>query len=376
MEFIDLAAQSARLRPELDSRIAKVLDHGRYIMGPEIDELEKSLCSFTGSLHCISCASGSDALLMALMAFGVGPGDAVFVPPFTFFATAEMAALLGATPVFVDIDSRTFMMRPDELEKAVQEVKGQGKLVPKAVIPVDLFGQGADYNKIGQIAREYGLFVLEDAAQAFGATQNGKRTCALGCDAAATSFFPAKPLGCYGDGGAIFTDDDELADKLQSIRVHGKGRDKYDNARIGINGRLDTLQAAILLAKLTVFEDEIEKRSRVADWYANYLKDIKDIITPEVAPGNTSVWAQYCILVPENSRIGLTESLKQRGIPTNIYYPSPLHFLEAFKYMGHKPGDFPVAEEVSRRILALPFHPYLREQEVEKVCARLREALA
>ena len=206
MEFIDLAAQSARLRPELDSRIAKVLDHGRYIMGPEIDELEKSLCSFTGSLHCISCASGSDALLMALMAFGVGPGDAVFVPPFTFFATAEMAALLGATPVFVDIDSRTFMMRPDELEKAVQEVKGQGKLVPKAVIPVDLFGQGADYNKIGQIAREYGLFVLEDAAQAFGATQNGKRTCALGCDAAATSFFPAKPLGCYGDGGAIFTE--------------------------------------------------------------------------------------------------------------------------------------------------------------------------
>ena len=376
MEFIDLAAQSARLRPELDSRIAKVLDHGRYIMGPEIDELEKSLCSFTGSLHCISCASGSDALLMALMAFGVGPGDAVFVPPFTFFATAEMAALLGATPVFVDIDSRTFMMRPDELEKAVQEVKGQGKLVPKAVIPVDLFGQGADYNKIGQIAREYGLFVLEDAAQAFGATQNGKRTCALGCDAAATSFFPAKPLGCYGDGGAIFTDDDELADKLKSIRVHGKGRDKYDNARIGINGRLDTLQTAILLAKLTVFEDEIEKRSRVADWYANYLKDIKDIITPEVAPGNTSVWAQYCILVPENSRIGLTESLKQRGIPTNIYYPSPLHFLEAFKYMGHKPGDFPVAEEVSRRILALPFHPYLREQEVEKVCARLREALA
>lgn len=376
MEFIDLAAQSARLRPELDSRIAKVLDHGRYIMGPEIDELEKSLCSFTGSLHCISCASGSDALLMALMAFGVGPGDAVFVPPFTFFATAEMAALLGATPVFVDIDSRTFMMRPDELEKAVQEVKGQGKLVPKAVIPVDLFGQGADYNKIGQIAREYGLFVLEDAAQAFGATQNGKRTCALGCDAAATSFFPAKPLGCYGDGGAIFTDDDELADKLKSIRVHGKGRDKYDNARIGINGRLDTLQAAILLAKLTVFEDEIEKRSRVADWYANYLKDIKDIITPEVAPGNTSVWAQYCILVPENSRIGLTESLKQRGIPTNIYYPSPLHFLEAFKYMGHNPGDFPVAEEVSRRILALPFHPYLREQEVEKVCARLREALA
>ena len=376
MEFIDLAAQSARLRPELDSRIAKVLDHGRYIMGPEIDELEKSLCSFTGSLHCISCASGSDALLMALMAFGVGPGDAVFVPPFTFFATAEMAALLGATPVFVDIDSRTFMMRPDELEKAVQEVKGQGKLVPKAVIPVDLFGQGADYNKIGQIAREYGLFVLEDAAQAFGATQNGKRTCALGCDAAATSFFPAKPLGCYGDGGAIFTDDDELADKLKSIRVHGKGRDKYDNARIGINGRLDTLQAAILLAKLTVFEDEIEKRSRVADWYANYLKDIKDIITPEVAPGNTSVWAQYCILVPENSRIGLTESLKQRGIPSNIYYPSPLHFLEAFKYMGHKPGDFPVAEEVSRRILALPFHPYLREQEVEKVCARLREALA
>lgn len=376
MEFIDLAAQTARIRTELDSRIAKVLDHGHYIMGPEIDELEKSLCSFTGSQHCISCASGSDALLMALMAFGVGPGDAVFVPPFTFFATAEMAALLGATPVFVDIDSRTFMMRPDALEKVVQNVKKQGKLVPKAVIPVDLFGQAADYNKIGQIAREYGLFVLEDAAQAFGATQNGKRTCALGCDAAATSFFPAKPLGCYGDGGAIFTDDDELADKLKSIRVHGKGRDKYDNARIGINGRLDTLQAAILLAKLTVFEDEIEKRSRIADWYANSLKDIKDIVTPEVAPGNTSVWAQYCILVPENSRIGLIESLKRKGIPTNIYYPAPLHLLEAFKYMGHKPGDFPVAEEVSRRILALPFHPYLGEQEVEKICARLREALA
>lgn len=375
MDFIDLAAQSSRIRSELDSRIAKVLDHGRYIMGPEVDELEHSLCLFTGSRNCVSCASGSDALLMALMAFGVGPGDAVFVPPFTFFATAEMPSLLGATPVFVDIDSRTFLMRPDNLENAIQKVLKQGELTPKAVIPVDLFGQAADYNKIGKIANDHGMFVLEDAAQAFGATQNGKKTCALGIDAAATSFFPAKPLGCYGDGGAVFTDNDDLAYQLRSIRVHGKGTDKYNNTRIGLNGRLDTLQAAILLAKLTIFEDEIERRSKISGWYANYLKDIEDIITPETVSGNTSVWAQYCVLVPEFLRGKLISRLRQKGIPTNIYYPVPLHLLEVFKSMEHKMGDFPVAEEVSRRILALPFHPYMAEKDVEHVAKAIKECI-
>ena len=287
MQFIDLAKQQSHIRGAIDARIKAVLDHGNYIMGPEVRELEALFCSFTGAKHCITCSSGTDALLMPLMAWGIKQGDAVFVPPFTFFATAEEPALLGATPIFVDVDPVTFNMRPDLLEKAIEAVqKGdpsiyplpraacERKLTPRAVIPVDLFGQAADYQAILAIAKAHGLKVIEDAAQSFGGSRHGKMNCALGCHAAATSFFPAKPLGCYGDGGAVFTDDDELAELLKSIRVHGKGEDKYDNVRLGLNGRIDTLQAAILLAKMEIFPQEIESRQQVAAWYAQHLAGI------------------------------------------------------------------------------------------------------
>lgn len=389
MQFIDLAAQQARIRDRIDARIKAVLDHGKYIMGPEVAELEELFCAFTGARHCITCASGTDALLMPLMAWGIGPGDAVFVPPFTFFATVEEPALLGATPVFVDVDPVTFNMRPDLLEKAVEAVRTQDaslhplpaaalekKLTPRAVIPVDLFGQAAAYERILDIARREGLLVLEDAAQAFGGSRHGKKNCALGCHAAATSFFPAKPLGCYGDGGAVFTDDDDLAALLRSIRVHGKGGDKYDNVRLGLNGRLDTLQAAILLAKMEVFPAEIEARQQVAAWYARELRDMAGIVIPSVDRGNVSAWAQYCVLLPEGVRTRVMARMKEQGVPTNIYYPKPQHCLAVFANLGYAPEDMPAALHASRNIMALPFHPYLEEAQVRQVAAALREALA
>lgn len=389
MQFIDLAAQQARIRSNIDARIKAVLDHGKYIMGPEIAELEELFCAFTGSRHCITCASGTDALLMPLMAWNIGQGDAVFVPPFTFFATVEEPALLGATPIFVDIDPVTFNMRPDLLEKAIEAVRSQDsslyplpkaalerKLTPRAVIPVDLFGQAADYEKILDIAKRHELVVLEDAAQAFGGSRHGKRNCALGCHAAATSFFPAKPLGCYGDGGAIFTDDDELAALLRSIRVHGKGGDKYDNVRLGLNGRLDTLQAAILLAKMEVFPAEIEARQQVAAWYAEQLQNIPGLIIPSVAEGNVSAWAQYCVMLPDGVRSRVMGAMKEKGIPTNVYYPKPQHCLAVFASLGYAPEDMPAALHASQNIMALPFHPYLEEGQVQQVATALREALA
>lgn len=379
MPFIDLAKQQARIREKVDARIAAVLNHGRYIMGPEVAELEERLCSFTGARYCTSCASGSDALLMTLMAWGVGPGDAVFAPPFTFFATAEMPALLGATPVFVDIDPRTFNMRPEALEQAVIAVKKEGRLRPRVAVPVDLFGQPANYDKLLPIASQCNLLLLEDAAQAFGGSRHGRRTCALGCHAAATSFFPAKPLGCYGDGGAIFTDDAELNARLRSIRIHGKGGDKYDNIRLGINGRLDTIQAAVLLAKLDIFTDELTARRRVAAWYAEclaeYAADVPGLLPPVLEPGNTSAWAQYCILLPEGTRDAVAMRLREMGIPTNIYYPKPLHLLKAFAHLAHEPEDFPEALSASRRILALPCHPYLTQGNVAQVARALAAAL-
>ena len=389
MQFIDLATQQARIREDVERRIKTVLDHGKYIMGPEIKELEELLCSFTGARHCITCSSGTDALLMALMAWGIKDGDAVFVPPFTFFATAEEPALLGATPIFVDIDPVTYTMRPDLLAKAIEAVqKGDAsiyplpkaaltrRLTPRAVIPVDLFGQAADYEAILAIAHQYGLKVLEDAAQSFGGSRHGKMNCALNCHAAATSFFPAKPLGCYGDGGAVFTDDDELASDLRSIRIHGKGSDKYDNVRLGLNGRLDTLQAAILLAKMKIFPQEIAARQQVASWYAANLADISDAVAPTVAQGCVSAWAQYCIRLPEGRRASVAAHLKQNDIPTNIYYPKPQHCLAVFADLGYTPEAMPTALAVSRNILALPFHPYLEEPTVRKITAALREALA
>ena len=376
MPFIDLAAQQARIRTNVEARIAAVLNHGHYIMGPEVEELEERLCAFTGAKYCTSCASGTDALLMVLMAWGIGPGDAVFVPPFTFFATAEMPALLGATPVFVDIDPRTFNMRPEALEQAIITVKKAGHLRPRAAVPVDLFGQPANYDKLLPIAHQHEILILEDAAQSFGGSRHGKRTCALGCHAAATSFFPAKPLGCYGDGGAIFTDDAELNACLRSIRIHGKGGDKYDNTRLGINGRIDTLQAAVLLAKMDIFSLDLTARSTVAALYTEYLAGIPGLMPPILAPGNTSAWAQYCLLLPDGIRDAVATRLKDAGIPTNIYYPKPLHMLKAFAHLGHTPKDFPDALRTSHRILALPCHPYLDRGGVELVVRALAAALA
>lgn len=374
IQFTDLERQQARIRKALDSAIARVLDHGHYIMGPEVAELEERLCEFTGAKYCVSCASGTDALLMPLMAWELKPEDMVFVPPFTFFATAEMPALLGAQIRFVDIDPQTFNMRADTLESAIQAAAGD-RNIRGAVIPVDLFGQPCRYEDILPIAKKYGLRVLEDAAQAFGSTRFDKHACNLGADAAATSFFPVKPLGCYGDGGAIFTNNEELAEKLRSIRVHGKGLDKYDNVRLGVNGRLDTLQAAILLAKMEVFPEEIASRNCVARWYAEFLGQSQDMQLPTVDEGNTSVWAQYCVLLPPGARDRVVEHMKKAAIPVNIYYPKPIHMLEAFAHLAHRAEDFPVALEISRRILALPMRPYLEKHEVEYIASILIDAV-
>jgi UDP-2-acetamido-2-deoxy-ribo-hexuluronate aminotransferase len=365
MDFIDLKTQQQKISASLAQNIQRVLAHGQYVMGPEVQELETRLAAYVGVKHAISCSSGTDALLMSLMAYGVGPGDAIFTTPFTFIATAEVIQLLGATPVFVDIDPKTFNLDPEALAEAVGSL-GQNPrtahLKPKGIIPVDLFGQPADYDRIHTIAQGQGLFVLEDAAQSFGGTYKGRRAGALS-EMAATSFFPAKPLGCYGDGGAIFTDDDDLAEILCSIRVHGQGKDKYENVRIGLNGRLDTLQAAVLLAKLEIFDQEVTARQRVAQHYSEALNPLVEV--PFVAQECTSVWAQYSVL--SEHRELLLQKLKEAQIPTAIYYPLPLHLQRAFAHLGYKPGDFPVSESASRRIFSLPMHPYLGPVDQEKI---------
>ncbi len=361
MQFIDLAAQQERIRPQIDAAIDRVLDHGRYIMGPEVAELENELVAFVDSKHCISCSSGTDALLLGLMAYGVGAGDAVFTSPFTFFATAEMIALTGATPVFVDIDPDTYNIDPKTLAEAVRQVREEGRLTPRGIIPVDLFGLPADYDAIMPFAEEQGLFLLQDAAQAFGAEYKGRK-CPTQGHIGTTSFFPAKPLGCYGDGGAVFTDDDELAEKMRSFRVHGKGTDKYNNVRIGLNARLDTMQAAILLEKFKIYPEEIELRQLVAERYRDGLDGFKMQIIPE---GNKSVYAQFCL--ESDRRDEIMAVLKVNGIPSVIYYVKPLHLLEAFSGLGYKRGDFPCAEKASQRIFALPMHPYLTEQQQSQI---------
>jgi UDP-2-acetamido-2-deoxy-ribo-hexuluronate aminotransferase len=365
VQFIDLKAQQEVIYSAVMERMQKVLVHGKYIMGPEVKELEERLAACVGVKHAITCSSGTDALLMPLLAYGVGPGDAIFTSPFTFIATAEVIQLLGATPVFVDIDPRTFNIDPEALGETIislQQNPNTADLKPRGIIPVDLFGQPADYGRINALAKQQGLFVLEDAAQSFGATYMGQRAGSL-ADVAATSFFPAKPLGCYGDGGAIFTDDDELAGVLRSIRVHGQGTHKYDNVRIGINGRLDTLQAAILLAKLDVFEKEVQARQEVARRYSEALEDLVEV--PLVAPKCTSVWAQYSVLSDQRSIF--QQKLKEAGVPTAIYYPLPLHLQGAFVHLGHQAGDFPVSEETAQRIFSLPMHPYLDEAKQNKI---------
>lgn len=365
IEFIDLAEQYRNLENEINNNIQKVLKHGKYILGPEVAELEQRLAEYTGVRHVISCSNGTDALLMPLMAWGIGRGDAVFTTPFTFIATAEVINLLGATPVFVDIDIDTYNIDVKLLEQAIEKIASEGKLNPKAVIPVDLFGLPADYDGIMHVARRYGLKVLEDAAQSFGSVYKGKKAGSLG-DAGATSFFPAKPLGCYGDGGAIFTDEDELAEKLFSIRVHGQGLDKYENVRVGINGRLDTLQAAILLAKLKAFDEELYARNRIAAKYTLGLKNM--LKTPSIPGESVSSWAQYSVLAEDNrKREIIREKLKGAGVPTAVYYPLPLHLQQAFRYLGYKEGDFPVSEDASKRIFSLPMHPYLKDETIEKI---------
>lgn len=379
MEFIDLKTQYRRLEPAIRARIDAVLAHGHFIMGPEVAELESALAAATGARHAITCASGTDALLMPLLAWGIGPGDAVFTTPFTFFATAEVIALVGATPVFVDVDPVTFNISPEGLERAILAVKRRDPsihplprraveegLTPRAVIPVDLFGIAAEYDELLPIAREHGLLVMEDAAQAFGGRYRGTPLCGLPCHAATTSFFPAKPLGCYGDGGAIFTDDDALAATLRSLRVHGKGSDKYENVRVGINGRMDTLQAAIMLPKLEILPEEIAARQRVAAGYGERLAGIPGVTPPTVPAHCLSAWAQYSILC--DNRDALAAHLKAGGVPTAIYYPKPLHVQSVFAHLGHAADDMPVSASLSRRILSLPMHPYLEESDQDRIC--------
>ena len=373
MQFIDLKKQYEVLKKEIDSNIQECLDEGSYIMGSHVKKLEEELAEYVGRKHCISCANGTDALSLVLMAWGVKEGDAVFVPSFTFYSTSEVVSLLNAEPIFVDVDERTFNLDPDKLEKAILQVKEEGKLNPKAIIPVDLFGQCADYDRILEIAKKHDLFVLEDGAQGFGGSINGKKACSFG-DASTTSFFPAKPLGCYGDGGAIFTDDDELAELLRSLRVHGKGEFKYDNIRVGMNSRLDTLQAAILLPKLKAFKEyELEKRNEVAKLYDEMLKD--RFMIPFVPEGYVSSWAQYTlILESRGEREKIQEHLKKEGIPTMVYYPKPLHKQAVYKDYGFNLDDLKVSESLAERVLSLPMHPYMEKEDVDKICRALVES--
>lgn len=368
--FADLQAQRHRLGRRIDDAIRRVLDHGRFIMGPEVRTLEERLAAFAGVKHVITCASGTDALQLPLMAWGVGPGDAVFVPTFTFAATAEVVALVGATPVFVDVLGDSFNIDPASLDAAIGSVAADGRLRPAAVIPVDLFGQPAEYEALLPLAEAHGLRVLADTAQGFGAEYHGKRAGSIG-DAAATSFFPAKPLGCYGDGGAIFTDDDDMAAVMRSLRVHGQGSDKYDNVRIGMNGRLDTIQAAILLEKLAIFEDEIAARQTVADGYSAALEGVVDV--PAVIAGATSAWAQYTIKLDDRDQVA--GRLKAAGIPTAIYYPRPLHRQTAYRDYPIAPSGLPVSERLAERVLSLPMHPYLDDVTQDRIVGAVSAAL-
>ena len=356
MQFIDLSAQQKRIRAKIESRINHVLDHGQYIMGPEVKELEEKLAAFVGDRHCISCSSGTDALLIALMALDIGPGDEVITVPYTWISTAEVIALLNAKPVFVDIQPDTFNMNPDLIEAAITPNT-------KAIMPVSIYGQCADMTRINAIAQKHNIPVIEDGAQSFGATHHGKKSCGLssiGC----TSFFPSKPLGCYGDGGAIFTNDDGLAEKMRQIRVHGQ-KVKHQHPLVGINGRLDTLQAAILLEKLEIFPEECRLRWEAGQRYNDLLKGIPGIQVPAIAGGNDSVYAQYTLLTEDREKI--SKALKVEGVPTVAYYAVPLHLQGAFANLGHEPGDFPVAESVAEKCLSLPMHPYLSREEQKKI---------
>jgi len=368
--FIDLKKQYQLHKVALDAAIEKVLEHGQYIMGPQVTDLESQLAEHVGVKHVLACSSGTDALLLPLMTKELGPNDAIFTSPFTFFASAEAISLVGATPVFVDIDPNTYNMDPAHLKTAIEAVIAEGKLTPRGVIPVDLFGIAADYKSINKIADEYELFVLEDAAQSYAAEYHGKRAGSL-AETAATSFYPAKPLGCYGDGGAVFTDDNNLYEEMKSIRVHGQGSsgDKYDNIRIGLNARMDTIQAAILIEKLKHYDEEIALRNKIAESYTEKLQGY--VKTPTVPAEQGSVWAQYS--VQADNREEVRNALSKQGIPTAVFYPTPIHLSAAYKHLGYSIGDFPVSERTGERIFSLPMHPYLEEHQIELIANIVRE---
>jgi dTDP-4-amino-4,6-dideoxygalactose transaminase len=369
--FIDVGAQRRRLGRAIDDAIARVTEHCQFIQGPEVAEFEARLAEFCGARYAIGCASGTDALMLVLMAKGIGPGDAVICPAFTFCATAEVVVLLGATPVFADVDADTFNLNAASVKRAVATAKRHG-LVPKALIPVDLFGLPADYDALLAVAAAEGLYVLDDAAQGFGATYKGRKLGVI-APATSTSFFPAKPLGCYGDGGAVLTNDAGLVEVLKSLRVHGQGTDKYDNVRIGMTSRLDTVQAAVLIEKLKIFADEIAARDRAARRYAEGLKDV--CIVPVVPDGMTSVWAQYTIRLKPGVRDGLAVKLKAQGIPTAVYYPKPLHRLEAYKRFPVADNGIPTTDQLSEEVISLPMHAYLDAATQDRVIEAVRAAL-
>ena len=370
--FIDVASQRRRLGRAIDDAIARVTTHCQFILGPEVKAFEAELAKFCGARHVVTCASGTDALTLSLMAKGIGPGDAVFCPSFTFCATAEVVALVGATPVFVDVEADTFNIDPKGIAPAIATAKRLG-LKPKAIIPVDLFGLPADHDAIAKVAAANGLFLLDDAAQGFGAAYKGRKLGALG-HATATSFFPAKPLGCYGDGGAIFTDDDKFAETLLSLRVHGQGGDKYDNVRIGMASRLDTIQAAVLIEKLKIFPDEISARDRAARYYAEGLANL--VVAPTVPTGLTSVWAQYTIRIAGGRRDQVAAALKAEGVPTAIYYPIPLHHQQAYQQYPVGEGGVAVSDRLAGEVLSLPMHAYLDKATQDRIIGAVKRALS
>lgn len=377
INFRDLKRQYARLKPAIDAQLAEIISSANFISGPQVRELEKQLASYVGRKHCVSCGNGTDAISIALMACGIGTGDAVFVPDFTFFSSGECPASIGATPIFVDINPNTYNMDASSLIKAIESILSEGTLKPKAVIAVDLFGLPADYDAISLICEKYHLLLLEDGAQGFGGEYKGSKACSFG-KISTTSFFPAKPLGCYGDGGAIFTDDDNIAGLCRSLAVHGKNADdKYDNIRIGMNSRLDTIQAGVLLAKFPIFRDEeLEAVNKAANWYTEQLKNTEGFILPVISNGYYSSWAQYAIQLPDDvSRDKVQEQLKSRNIPTMVYYKKPMHKQGAFNGTRSAVADCPVTEYVCEHIICLPIHPYLRHSEVEMISLELVDAV-
>lgn len=374
MQFRDLKKQYEVLKPEIDAAIADVIESSRFISGPQVKELEAQLAEYVGVKHCITCGNGTDAITLAMMAWGIGEGDAVFVPDFTFFSSGECPAIVGATPIFVDVDHRTFNLDPIKLEQAIQMILNEGEYTPKAVVAVDLFGLPADFPAIKEICKKYGLLLLEDGAQGFGGSINGKMACSFG-DIATTSFFPAKPLGCYGDGGAIFTDNDEWAALLRSLTVHGKsGNDKYNNIRIGMNSRLDTIQAALLMPKFKAFREyEIDAVNHAADHYTELLAD-SGVVTPLIPEGYVSSWAQYTVQLQDPiDRAKLIDHLKSTGIPSMVYYAKPMHLQGAFEGKRSAVADCPVTETLCKTVLSLPMHPYLKDDEVKEICDNILE---